>query len=50
MISQITDVESLDEQKPRFIVSDWVVVIFEGTLFPGELVVNVMYPSGTGWK
>ena len=60
MNSQMTDdnVESPVEQETRFKVGDWVVVNFEGAMFPGEtidvmssqLVVNVMYPSGNGWK
>lgn len=58
--SQMTDddVESSVEQETRFNVGDWVVVNFEEAMFPGEtidvissqLVVNVMHPSGNGWK
>ena len=55
--------DSLDTSSPleetRLNSGDWVVVNFEGNLFPGEVVevtnsqvvvVNVMHKSGNGWK
>ena len=63
MDSQMFDSDNVDEllieSGTPFNVRDWVVVEYQGSNFPGEVSeilsdgrveVNVMCPSGNGWK